>query len=214
MSQSTCSVDDCGKTGYARGWCRTHYDRWRTHGDPRKILRAVAQPASKVLAAGEKVCTRCNILRPLDDFGVERSRKDGRQRHCRACRRDGTRELYGADAAFRDKRAEYFRKYRQKYRENERDRQRAAKLWLTYGMTLDQFTELNEAQGGGCAICGGGPHGGHRTARKKWLSVDHCHETGRIRGLLCDNCNIGIGKFKDDPALLLAAIEYLARTVA
>ena len=65
------------------------------------------------------------------------------------------------------------------------------------------------AQGGVCKICGGdkpdGKHGWH---------VDHCHVTDRIRGLLCNLCNIGLGGFKDDPAVLQKAIEYLRFTQA
>jgi hypothetical protein len=85
---------------------------------------------------------------------------------------------------------------------------------MNYKMTLEEYDALLSAQQSGCAICGGGPHGGRSDARKKWLSVDHCHDTGRVRGLLCDNCNIGLGKFKENSALLQAAIEYLARAAA
>jgi Recombination endonuclease VII len=64
--------------------------------------------------------------------------------------------------------------------------------------------ELFERQNGTCAICG----------REEWekvkvLGVDHDHKTGRVRGLLCTDCNMGLGKFKDDPALLRKAIKYL-----
>lgn len=59
------------------------------------------------------------------------------------------------------------------------------------------------AQGGKCAICGGTNPGGHR------LAVDHDHTTGAVRGLLCHACNAGIGKLRDDPALLRVAADYL-----
>lgn len=54
-------------------------------------------------------------------------------------------------------------------------------------------------QGGRCAVCG----------EEKKLHVDHCHDTGKVRGMLCFACNTGIGKLKDDPDLLLAAHRYL-----
>jgi hypothetical protein len=65
--------------------------------------------------------------------------------------------------------------------------------------------ELREAQDGKCAICGVA----EAYAPRKRLAVDHDHRTGAIRGLLCGNCNAGLGQFKDSPELLAAAIRYL-----
>lgn len=74
-----------------------------------------------------------------------------------------------------------------------------------YGITPEQYAARLEEQGNRCAICRTDSPG----AGKSW-HVDHDHETNRIRGLLCNNCNHGLGKFKDDPARLQAAITYLA----
>lgn len=71
-----------------------------------------------------------------------------------------------------------------------------------YGLTPEGYQELLDRQGGGCAICTG-DNGDHH------LAVDHCHKTGQVRGLLCDNCNQALGKLKDSPTLLRAAIAYL-----
>jgi hypothetical protein len=75
----------------------------------------------------------------------------------------------------------------------------------TYGMTLEEYTDLLARQGLGCAICGAPENADGRS-----LHVDHDHKTGRVRGILCADCNFGLGKFKDDPELLQAAIDYLA----
>jgi hypothetical protein len=75
-------------------------------------------------------------------------------------------------------------------------------LRKTYGLTLEDYEAMLEAQDYGCAICGG--QGSRR------LVVDHCHATERVRGLLCDKCNIGLGWFRDDPELMDRAIGYLA----
>lgn len=75
-----------------------------------------------------------------------------------------------------------------------------------YGITSEQYEEMVRAQGGRCAICGTDNPGRKRT---KW-AVDHCHKTGRVRGLLCTKCNPGLGYFQDSPELLLAAARYLA----
>jgi hypothetical protein len=73
-----------------------------------------------------------------------------------------------------------------------------------YGLAPGEYDRILEHQGGGCAICK------QPCARERRLSVDHCHSTGRVRGLLCQNCNAAIGMFKDDTALLFRAIDYLS----
>lgn len=77
----------------------------------------------------------------------------------------------------------------------------------TYGLGFDEYNATLEAQGGVCAICNAAPP----NHRKKRLSIDHCHTTGRVRGLLCDPCNRALGLLKDNPDLMLKAISYLAR---
>lgn len=71
------------------------------------------------------------------------------------------------------------------------------------GATEEWYWETLAAQGGKCAICGGGPNGHGR------LHIDHCHTEGKPRGLLCSNCNPGLGYFKDDPNVMRKAISYL-----
>ena len=77
-------------------------------------------------------------------------------------------------------------------------------LWYRYGITEEDYDNLFSMQGGVCYICTN-PPGKHR------LSVDHDHKSGRIRGLLCHNCNHALGKFKDNISLLLRAVKYLIK---
>ena len=79
-------------------------------------------------------------------------------------------------------------------------------LLRKYGITYDQFTLLLEVQGGKCAICRGTEIGGSGD----W-HVDHNHMTGKVRGILCSPCNVGLGHFKDDPVLIETAAAYLRR---
>ena len=88
-----------------------------------------------------------------------------------------------------------------------RRREREGNLRRLYGFGEEEYTRLVEAAGGVCAICGEPPVKG----RGKKLVVDHDHETGNLRGLLCAPCNASLGGFKDDPAVLAKAIEYLKR---
>ena len=78
-----------------------------------------------------------------------------------------------------------------------------------YGIDHDEYDRMLAAQGGACAICKEPPGLGQRNR----LCVDHCHETGVIRGLLCFRCNSAIGMLKDDPALVQVALDYLTTSV-
>lgn len=73
-----------------------------------------------------------------------------------------------------------------------------------YGATTEEIESMFKQQSGKCAICGGQSSAGRR------LSIDHDHETGQIRGLLCDKCNRGLGLFGDSPELMREAAAYLA----
>jgi len=86
----------------------------------------------------------------------------------------------------------------------DRDAHRGYRLKGKYGLTPDEYDELLAAQGGVCAICAGPPDG-------RWprYAVDHDHETGEVRGLLCTRCNRAIGLLRDSTDLVLAVLEYL-----
>lgn len=81
-----------------------------------------------------------------------------------------------------------------------------------YGLTNEEFERMFADQAGGCAICGEPlVLNTASNKRRSVLHVDHCHKTGLVRGLLCGNCNLGIGMFADDPDKLRAAILYLEK---
>lgn len=83
-----------------------------------------------------------------------------------------------------------------------------AYLKRTYGISYEEYLQMLEEQGHVCAICGEEGFVMKSTHKLK-LVVDHCHTTGRVRGLLCHNCNRALGLFKDSPGRLLRAVEYL-----
>ncbi len=88
--------------------------------------------------------------------------------------------------------------------ESIRARKRDQHVRLKYGITRDEFNEMLARQGG-CKICGDATNAQSGRA----FHVDHCHATGRIRGILCHYCNTMLGLAKDDPERLRAAIAYL-----
>lgn len=100
----------------------------------------------------------------------------------------------------------YTEEQREVYRKTGKYPNRTPAQWrlYRYGLTEEAYDALMEKQDGGCAICGA----------EGDFSVDHCHDTKKVRGLLCRECNIGLGKFKDDPELLRKAISYLISAVS
>lgn len=117
--------------------------------------------------------------------------------------------------------ARYAKKHRDELREKSRrwskanhgryrDEKRRAHLRREFGLTIDQYEEMFTAQGGLCAICRH-PETHRRKNERHNLAIDHCHATGRVRGLLCNSCNRAIGLLKDSIELAQAAAEYLRR---
>lgn len=173
-------------------------------------MRAVSDVAPKRLTVTDmKRCNQCGETKIGSEFPSQgRSKATGERRlssACRECRRRDSRTRYAAN---RDERLRYAAEYRDRNRESILVKKRQGEIARKYGITPDAHAAMVAAQGGACLICGGAGGMSHMIST---LVVDHDHSTGAIRGLLCAGCNIGIGLFKDDPNLILAAAAYLAR---
>jgi hypothetical protein len=118
-----------------------------------------------------------------------------------------TRDYY---VAHREEKIAYGKKYQEENKEalaiKRKANQHRYGLANHYGITEEEYTILLTIQGGKCAVCGGDNSMSRQSMR---LFVDHDHLTGRVRGLLCSNCNQALGYVHDDPELLLKLIEYL-----
>lgn len=132
-----------------------------------------------------KICCHCKMAVPKEGFRKCKSRPDGLDATCKGCRKmayqNGGREQHNM---YRYKRVKNFPEKHKRMRLQE-------KLKRKYDLTLRQFDEMLEEQNGVCAICGGIELGGKR------LSVDHNHETGKVRGLLCGRCNLRLWAIED-----------------
>lgn len=105
---------------------------------------------------------------------------------------------------------ERYRKSVAEWRVRNPEYESSLKLKSRYGITPEQYTELFSKQNGCCAICKQPESARHNYSNKvQQLAVDHCHSTGKVRGLLCQDCNRGIAKFHDDVSRLQSAINYL-----
>lgn len=136
-----------------------------------------------------KKCNRCDETKAEDHFYFANRATGRRQNHCKTCQKARSRE-----SALKE--PEETRKYMRSYH-----------LEKKYGITHSDYVALLEEQDGRCAICNtDDPEG-----RYGIFHVDHDHDTGAVRGLLCPACNMGLGKFQDAEALLLRAAEYLQK---
>jgi hypothetical protein len=135
-----------------------------------------------------KVCISCRETKFLADFHKQPRMKLGRASRCKKCSHIAL-DVNRKDPA----NAERYKLYR-----------RRGSLKKLYGITDKQYDEMFAGQMGLCAICGASADSG-----KRRMSVDHCHETGRIRFLLCQKCNRGLGLFNHDRDKLQNAIRYL-----
>lgn len=126
---------------------------------------------------------------------------------CCSCYMLEYRQLHPTTPETRQKAVEVARKYRKDNPEKAKASAHAAHLKKTYQIDINQYNDMLIKQNNGCAICGAKT----KTHKCSKLTVDHCHTTNIIRGLLCHNCNAGLGNFSDNIGLLEKAIGYLRR---
>lgn len=187
---TTCSVESCSVHAKTRGLCNKHYKRWQRLGDPlagrdrAQMPRCCTVDGCDSSVKGQGYCSR----------HYQRFKKYGDPLVVKVSRYDPTCTVPDCEG---------------KHHSGGFCARHCARFRLL-GITVEQYVELYEATGGTCAICGkpetqlSGWHG-----EVMELSIDHDHETGRVRGLLCQWCNQGIGRFRDDPELLTRAAAYL-----
>jgi hypothetical protein len=172
-----------------------------------------------------KVCARCSEVKPEAEWAPSQWRLTGRA-WCRTCYRDWHRARYapktGADDSPRTC-SWCGESYRPKQRRPSKfcsracaeanrkasGRARNGHLQRKYGITQEVYDTLLTKQGGGCAICG--KTAAEQTRYRNYLHVDHDHETGLLRGLLCDRHNLLLGQFGDNADDLAAALRYLKK---
>lgn len=145
-----------------------------------------------------KKCSKCEQLKPYDEFTNDRHNKDGKRSSCKECAR-----VYDVG------RKECLQEYHQRNKKRAHRRSREYRLRTKYGLTPQQYNDMLNTQNGVCAICGLPETHHNCNGDIKALSVDHCHATGKVRSLLCGSCNTLIGAAKDDIDILLSAISYL-----
>lgn len=214
MSKLSCAVEDCGRPPYGRGWCKAHHGRWLEFGDVRAhipIQRKMPQAPLCSLGCGAPAIARgwCRRhygrwSRTGDPGPVESLYRKhdpaASEKPCSVCSLSKPKDAFYKEPRHADGRASVCKAC---FDLKQRDRT----LRRKYGVTAQQYDEMVAAQSGRCRICDNPP-----PPEQRGLVVDHCHTTGRARGLLCNNCNALLGMAADDVSRLRAAIDYLERS--
>lgn len=153
-----------------------------------------------VKSGKEKVCTKCKQTKPVEEFPLNRRMNDGYDSWCYLCRSENARQIIKT-REWKDSKNKAVREDRKinplRYRIAD---------WVKQGINIteDEYLELYNQQEGKCVICG--REEGDLDRR---LEVDHCHNEGKVRGLLCRGCNHVLGACRDDVTILERAIKYL-----
>ena len=134
----------------------------------------------------EKKCTNCNDMKELNKFYFRINKKTETKYYQSFCKNCQNVYDYKID--------------------------KNIKLKRSYGITLDEYNKLLSKQNNKCAICNIDNNGKYRN-KARAFAVDHCHSTNKIRGLLCSDCNTGIGLLKDNINFLESAIKYLKKNI-
>ncbi len=210
--KAECVVPGCEGRQKAKGYCDRHYQRLVTHGHvhPTRGVDWGAREKHPLYQTYHHHKNRTkrgmaqewanDFWKFVEDVGV---RPDN---HVLTAE-DRTGPIGPANWIWREKafKGTAGAAYQRHYRKTKSRNVKNTYLKSKYGISLEDYEAMVAEQGGGCAICKQGPRG----KRYSSLVVDHCHDTGIVRGLLCDHCNRGLGLFGDNPETLEAAALYL-----
>lgn len=169
------------------------------------------------------VCTTCHLLKDPKEFAKEPKKLNGLRSNCNSCKNKQSREYKKgrrkSDRAYAEKVNKYLRDFLKKnpdkakkyYKTKTKEQHLRYMLNQNYKITLEDYNKMSEKQGGVCKICGCRDVRIDRDGKSRIqrLAVDHCHKSGKIRGLLCSGCNGGLGLLRDDVYILKKALDYL-----
>lgn len=153
-----------------------------------------------------KTCSSCKRILARCEFRVDKSNPDGLMYSCKKCKSEKEKLLHQKNPQIRKKINDKWKEKRKNYYgdEGRKRKYKHSELLKTFGLTIEQYEQMEINQNKVCAIC-------CKPDKNKRLSVDHCHVTGKIRGLLCSKCNRGLGLLNDEVEILKRCILYLEK---
>lgn len=149
----------------------------------------------------EKNCPRCKVFVAKTLFGNNRLNKDGLNTYCKPC-------AHAMKKRYCQEQPERVKAWKQRDYQKNRDNYLNRERRKAYNISAAQYKAMLIEQDNKCAICNREERS-IRNGKQQQLAVDHCHEIGSIRALLCMSCNNGLGRFGHNPDFLIAAAHYL-----
>ncbi len=174
---------------------------------PTCIAASVGFFSVRVCTMKQLKCSCCREIKDETEFTLDQANphRGNKSYRCRKCEHAHHKEYLNENPHIRDKINANKRKYYKTSEFQEKQRRRCYKL--RYGITLEMYNEMLEAQNGVCAICGRD----YNHKRHKHFHVDHNHKTSKVRGLLCIRCNTLVGNSGESVEILKKAIDYINR---
>lgn len=193
-----CSVKGCCRKYLAKGYCEMHYRRVRRYGS----TELSKDHCSKRKYKGKCKITGCNNKSEKGNFCLPHYKENKNRIHREWYKRNKKKKIKQSLEYAMGKGKENHKRSYKKWAKANPDKLASGSLRYTCGIDLKDKENLYKAQNGCCALCGD-------YIKIEDMCVDHDHETGIVRGLLCHRCNRGLGQFKDDIKLLKKAFDYL-----
>lgn len=220
--RGVCSIDGCESEHISKGFCDMHYRRFKKFGDPLMTIRPDDWGAKNKHPLNHrwKYAMRRksdvspewhDFLRFAMDIGEPPSQSS------KIFKADDSKPLGPGNFVWKEavtQRVEgedeqtFINRRAKVYRKTRPDAFKSYDLKKHYGLSKKQYDDMHASQNGECAICGEA-EGVFIRGKPIKLAVDHCHNSGKIRALLCSACNRALGGFKDDINVLESAISYL-----
>lgn len=209
--RNICEVNNCESVVVAHGLCDKHRLRLARHGHlkqtrPKDWGKREEHPLYATWAWMRRMESKFSICDEWQDFWrfTESVGKRPSNQH-RLIRTDKYGNYSPDNCSWVEVKPNQERaEYAKQWRKDNPDKVKNNLLRKMFGITLEDYNEMYKAQNGRCAICDK-----HSDDDSQALSVDHCHTTGKVRGLLCNNCNRALGLFNDSPEILSKAIAFL-----
>ena len=163
--------------------------------------------SKKYTPDGKRICTGCKLPKELTDYASDPRYKDGLRSRCKECQNTYSKGYYWKDPETAGIKA---KQYRVENPERHKEIRRNSHLKKEYGITQEEYLMMLDAQDNRCAICF---CTFNMADSKLFPHIDHCHDSGKVRSILCQQCNLALGAIQDSDAIAMSMVKYLGQHI-